>query len=97
MDVDLKMKEKIDLNINTKAIKPIGKMHRKHLSLGIDKYFLDKVKKYWKHNNGNLYFIKILSSCSLISLIYTTHKLQRQALQWEIRFIAHLARDLSLG
>ena len=25
MDVDLKMKERIDLNINTKAIKPIEK------------------------------------------------------------------------
>ena len=83
------------LNRNTKSIKPIGKMHRKHLSLGIGKYFLDKVQKYWKHKNSNLDFIKILNSCSLISLIDTTHKIQRQALQWKNRFIAHWSRDLS--
>ena len=43
---------------------------------GIGKYFLDKVQKYWKHKNSNLDFINILNSCSLISLIDTTHKIQ---------------------
>jgi len=43
---------------------------------GVGKYFLDKVQKYWKHKNSNLDFINILNSCSLISLIDTTHKIQ---------------------
>ena len=43
---------------------------------GVGKYFLDKVQKYWKHKNSNLDFINILNSCSLISLIDTTRKIQ---------------------
>ena len=42
----------------------------------VGKYFLDKVQKYWKHKNSTLDFINILNSCSLISLIDTTHKIQ---------------------
>jgi len=42
----------------------------------VGKYFLDKVQKYWKHKNSNLDFINILNSCSLISLIDTTRKIQ---------------------
>ena len=76
----LEMTERADLNINTKTIKLIGKMHRKTFVFWDRQIFFRQGTKKLKHKNYNLDFIKILNFCSLKD---TTKKIQRQALQWE--------------